>query len=504
MRSGSMISARRRNIALTIVIVLLFIGTFSIEKAQHIPSSLVDFQSQKLIWSKCFDSFECSDLQVPIDYSNVKAGQFKLRVLRLKATSQRRKIGSLVINPGGPGASGVDYAFNAAYIFSPSLLDKYDIVGFDPRGVSASAPIRCLTASQTDASFAADGDPHNQGELNTLVSEMRVYANRCEAKTQNILHYSTADSARDMDLLRAALGEKKLNYLGASYGTYLGTLYANFFPDRVGRMVLDGAISPNVNSADQNLTQAIGFDTALNAFIADCYTKPDCALAQPIEKARKQIISLFESAATKPLASSKGRSVTESLVVLGTAAALYDRATGWPQLRQAFKRAQSGDGNNFLTLADTYAQRNSDGTYNGNETDAQFVIDCLDWKGPQSTADLVARAKIFALKAPVFGPYLAYSGLSCQFFPKLTVTAPVIKKISTTPIIIVGTTRDPATPYSWALDLHNIILNSHLISLNGDGHTGYGHGSTCVDSAVDHYFLTGVTPARDLTCTSPG
>jgi pimeloyl-ACP methyl ester carboxylesterase len=423
--------------------------------------------------------------------------------LRLKASNQRKKIGSLVINPGGPGASGVDYAYNAEFIFGPSLLEKYDIVGFDPRGIGASEPIRCLTNAQTDESFSSDSKPDNQNELNALVKQMQQYVSRCEAHTHNILHYSTADSARDMDLLRSALGEKKLNYLGVSYGTYLGTLYADFFPSKVGRMVLDGAISPIVTSTEQNLTQAIGFDSALDAFIADCYSRTDCALDAPIENARKQIISLFESAAKKPLSSTKHRPVTESLVVLGTASALYDRATGWPQLRAALTQALTGAGDNFLALADEYAQRNTDGTYNGNETDAQFVIDCLDWKGHRTTAEIVSEAKVFAAKAPVFGPYLAYSGLSCQFFPRLAIASPVIKKISTTPILIVGTTRDPATPYSWALDLHMTLLGSRLISLNGDGHTGYGHGSSCVDDAVDHYLLTGVPPAQDLACTSP-
>lgn len=498
-----MISPRRRSIALIVVIVLVFMGTFSIEKSRHLPSSLADYQSQKLTWSSCYDNFECTYLQVPVDYLNFKEGRFKLRVLRLKAANQRGKIGSLVINPGGPGASGVDYAYNAEFIFGPSLLEKYDIVGFDPRGVGVSEPIRCLTNSQTDESFAGDSKPDNQKELNILIKQMQEYVARCESRTHDILHYSTADSARDMDLLRSALGEKKLNYLGVSYGTYLGTLYADFFPSKVGRMVLDGAISPIVTSTEQNLTQAIGFDSALDAFIADCYTRTNCVLAQPIEKAQEQIISLFQGAATKPLSSMEHRPVTESLVVLGTASALYDRATGWPQLRAALKQAVTGAGDNFLALADDYAQRNTDGTYNSNETDAQFVIDCLDWKGPRTTAEIVSEAKVFASKAPVFGPYLAYSGLSCQFFPRLAIASPVIKKISTAPILIVGTTRDPATPYSWALDLHNTLLNSRLISLNGDGHTGYGHGSSCVDHAVDHYFLTGIPPAQDLTCTSP-
>jgi pimeloyl-ACP methyl ester carboxylesterase len=502
-RPGSMITPRKKGIALVVVVLLLFMGASSIQKSERAPTTLAEYQSQRLTWSTCYDNFECTFLQVPIDYLNFRQGRFNLRVLRLKAANQATKIGSLVINPGGPGASGVDYAYNAEYIFGPSLLEKYDIVGFDPRGIGQSEPIRCLTNSQTDVSFASDSKPDNQKELNALIQEMRQNVSRCESRTYDILHYSTADSARDMDLLRAALGEKKLNYLGVSYGTYLGTLYANFFPNKVGRMVLDGAISPIVSSTEQNLTQAIGFDSALNAFITDCYSRSDCVLKQPVAAARLQVISLFHNASRKPLSSSKGRVVTESLVVLGTASALYDRATGWPQLRAAIKQSLTGVGDNFLVLADEYAQRNSDGTYSSNESDAQFVIDCLDWKGPRTTAEIVNEAKVFAAKAPVFGPYLAYSGLSCQFFPKLAITAPVIKKISTTPIIIVGTTRDPATPYSWALDLHSTILGSRLISLNGDGHTGYGHGSTCVDGAVDHYLLTGIPPVQDLTCTSP-
>jgi pimeloyl-ACP methyl ester carboxylesterase len=304
-----------------------------------------------------------------------------------------------------------------------------------------------------------------------------------------------------MDILRAALNEKKLNFLGVSYGTYLGTLYAQLFPKHVGRMVLDGAVSPNIDSNAQNLTQAIGFDSALNAFIADCYLKTDCPLVQPVEKGRAQIISLFESSASSPLTSESGRAVTESLIVLGVASALYDSSTGWPQLRVGLGEAKKGDGTTLLSLADDYAQRRSDGTYLSNETDAAFVIDCLDWHGPKSTTSIKELATKFAQEAPVFGPYLAYSGLSCQFF-----TTPVrsaMKEIVTTPIIIVGTTRDPATPYVWAQDLHKTILNSRLISLEADGHTGYGHGSNCVDSAVNQYFLTGILPTSDLTCKSP-
>ncbi|MEK6648974.1 MAG: alpha/beta hydrolase [Actinomycetota bacterium] len=464
------------------------------------------YQTQRLIWSTCYDNFDCSTLKVPIDYTDLKLGTFNIGLLRYQTTEQSTRIGSLVVNPGGPGASGMEYASNAEYIVSPEILTKYDIVGFDPRGIGQSAPIRCLTNKETDASYAADSKPDNQKELQTLITQARTYIAKCEANTKNITHYSTADSARDMDLLRAALGDKKLNYLGKSYGTYLGTLYAQFFPDRVGRMIFDGAIDPNSSGPEQNITQAVGFDHALNAFIADCYTRSNCPLPKPESRAIDQIITTFHSAAIKPLTSKGKRPVTESLIVLGTASGLYDNISGWPQLRIAFKEALAGNGLTFLNLADQYSQRNNDGTYANNETDAAFVIDCLDWQDTRTIAQIEADATTFATAAPIFGPYLAYGALYCQYFPSTPTTTATpstnhIESIATTPIIIIGTTRDPATPYEWAQGLHRIIQNSRLISLNADGHTGHGRGSVCVDSAVDKYLLTGALPTKDLACS---
>lgn len=482
---------------------LLLASSFLIRPQQtKVPVTMKDYQGQELNWSACYDGFECARLLVPIDYKKLSKGRFSIQVLKFSARDQGRKIGSLVINPGGPGASGVNYAYNAEYVFSPEILDKYDIVGFDPRGVGLSAPIQCLTDKELDESYAADSNPTTEAELETLISEVQSYAAKCETRNTNILNYGTADAARDMDLLRSALGEDKLNYLGVSYGTYLGTLYAKFFPNKVGRMVLDGAIDPKATRTEQSLTQAIGFDTALRAFINDCYKKYSCPLPAPQSKAITQIISLFRQTADSPLSGDSQRKVTESLVVLGTASALYDSATGWPKLREAFREAKTGVGLKFLALADDYTQRKRDGSYDNNESDASFVIDCLDWNQPRSTEQIQADAKTFAVQAPVFGPYLAYAGLSCQYFPALKVAENKITTIDTSPVVILGTTRDPATPYAWAKELQKTIQNSRLVSLDGDGHTAYGHGSACVDSAVDLYFLSGKLPKKDLYCTS--
>ena len=473
-------------------------------------SDLAAYENQKLDWSTCYDNFECTDLLVPIDYADLTVGTFKLAVLRYKAPDQKNRIGSLIVNPGGPGGSGVDYAYNAEYVFDPDVLDRYDIVGFDPRGVDRSAPIECLTDAETDANYASDAKPDTEEELQKVLADSQDFIKKCEEKNKYLTHYSTAESARDMDILRAALGDKNINYFGKSYGTYLGTLYAQFFPDKVGRMVLDGALDPNISILEQNISQAVGFDEALDAFLADCAKQDDCPLPANRQEATAAIIALFTTAATNPLprktkVENDDRVATESLIVLGTASALYDDADGWPKLRTAFLEGQRGFGDTFLDLADQYSGRSSDGTYASNELDSGAVIDCLDWPDTRSVEKTKEDAKRFTEAAPVFGPYLAYTNIACKFLtpaPKdrLTRTTNKITSIKTAPILVIGTTRDPATPYDWAVGLHKIFTSSKLISLDADGHTGQGRGSACVDNAVDSYLLNGISPLKDLAC----
>jgi pimeloyl-ACP methyl ester carboxylesterase len=314
-----------------------------------------------------------------------------------------------------------------------------------------------------------------------------------------------------MDILRAALGDKKLNYFGKSYGTYLGTLYAQFFPDKVGRMILDGALDPNISILEQNISQAKGFDEALNAFLADCANQDDCPLSANPQEATAEIITIFTKAAANPLprktkVKDDDRLATESLIVLGAASSLYDDVDGWPKLRTAFLEAQRGFGDTFLDLADQYSGRSSDGTYDSNELDSGAIIDCLDWPDTRSIEKTKADAKRFSDAAPVFGPYLAYTNISCKYLTppdkdKLTRATNKITSIKTAPIIVIGTTRDPATPYDWAIGLNKIFTTSTLISLDADGHTGQGRGSACVDDAVDAYLLQGKTPKKNLTCS---
>ena len=395
------------------------------------------------------------------------------------------------MNPGGPGGSGIQYVLAADSIVSTSIESAYNLIGFDPRGVNLSQPIRCLTDSQEDYFLGGDGSVRTAADLSSAISSSQLMANACaKAAGSKLGHYSTLDTARDMEILRILLKEPKLNYIGKSYGTYLGTLYAALYPKSTGRIVLDGAVDPNVSVRDQNIAQAVGFDTALKSFVA---SNPTFSI--------KQIQNFLQSARTKPLMDQKKRALAESLAVTGIAASLYDPTDGWPLLARALKRAISyQDPSGLFLLADSYNERDQYGHYLSNQTDISEIISCLDFKDPRTLTQIEADAKAFSAAAPIFGPYLAYSGLPCLYWQAKPVLVPSLAHLITNPLLIIGTTRDPATPYQWAKGLHKALVNSTLITLNGDGHTGANRGSSCVDNAMNNYLLTGKLPTHDLTC----
>jgi pimeloyl-ACP methyl ester carboxylesterase len=504
---------RARTTALLAALAIILSGCSStkVPFIEETFSALAEYEQQKLDWSTCYDYFDCTELRVPIDYKDLSVGTFRISVLRAAAKDQDKRLGSIVVNPGGPGGSGVDYAYNADYIFSPDVTDVYDVVGFDPRGVAQSEPIECFTPKELDENLASDSKPDNEAEIAATLKDSQAFAEKCAEKTPYLEHFTTMETARDMDILRAALGETKLNYVGKSYGTYLGTLYADIFPNNVGRFVLDGAVDPNISMKEQNLAQAIGFDKALAAFVKDCATQSDCPFTGTPAQAQATIIATLQAAATAPLpqknpADGDDRIITESIIIIGMASSLYDDVDGWPKLRQAFTESAQNYGDTFLLLADEYSGRNPDGTFRSNDSDSGAVIDCLDWQDRRTVDQYSADLKEFAVKAPIFGPYIAFSGVHCQFLPQpSTQRAPnTLTQIKTAPIIVIGTIRDPATPYTWSVSLAKIFTGSRLISLNADGHTGHGRGSACVDDAVDEFLLTGRLPTTNLSCDLEG
>ena len=474
--------------ALTLTVILFNQGSsvWTIEK----------FKSQKLDWQNCYDNFECSTFKVPVNYEKIDSEVFTLKVLRHSAADQDRKLGAIIVNPGGPGGSATDYAYNAESIVSKEINDRYDIIGFDPRGINNSQPIRCLTNSEEDEFLDAGTTRNNAAEIADLVAISKSFAEKCaKAAGSKLGHYSTLETAKDLEILRILLGEPKLNYLGKSYGTYLGTIYAALYPNSVGRFVLDGAVAPKISLRDQELAQAIGFGEALNNYLASQkkYTIGD-------------ITKFIKQSEVNPLTDVNSRKATQSLIVTAIAQSLYNQSSGWPQLTSALNQAiLKKNPEKILELADQYNSRDSSGNYYSNQNDISIMITCLDWQEQRSVEDMSKDQVAFAQKSPVFGPYLSFAGLPCKYWkaePKLPKVS--LTKIDTSPILIIGVTKDPATPYKWAKTLAAAFTNSQLITLNGEGHTGHGRGNKCVDTAVDTYFLTGKSSPGSLICSQSG
>lgn len=460
---------------------------------------LAPFYGQALRWRDCRGGFECARLEVPIDYRAPADGTIRLALVRLPAAGDAR--GSLVLNPGGPGASGVDYARAAESVVSAAVRERYDIVGFDPRGVARSAPISCLTDAELDRFLAIDGSPDDPAEEEALSAEWQALGQGCLADRPALTgHVGTRDVARDLDVLRAVLGDRRLNYLGKSYGTYIGTTYAERFPRRVGRVVLDGQLDPAATGEQIARGQAAGFHRAFRSFLADCLERDGCPLSGGVDAAQAQVERLLDAVDAKPLKGERNRPVTQALAVLGVAAALYDQNT-WPLLRQAIGEAKRGSGTLFLALADFYSDRGPNGRYRTNSIEALYAVNCLDRPEATDLAEYRAAATRAEAVSPVFGAFIAWGALPCASWPVPPQGEPhPVKAEGARPILVVGTTRDPATPYAWARSVARQLGSGRLLTLVGDGHTAYRQGSDCIDRAVDRLLLEGTLPAAGTRC----
>ncbi|MBA2464378.1 MAG: alpha/beta fold hydrolase, partial [Nocardioidaceae bacterium] len=459
---------------------------------------LEGFYEQKLPWQAC-GSAECATLRVPLDYADPSADGIDLSVLRVAAQSPDRRIGSLVVNPGGPGGSGVDYASNASTYFGPELLDAFDVVGFDPRGVGRSTPLQCLGDAELDTFVAADPDPDTAAEVARSDRLLRRFGKGCVQESGDLAaHVSTLEAAQDIDILRAALGDPKLTYFGASYGTFLGATYAELFPERVGRMVLDGAIDPSVTSLRLNLVQAKGFETALRAYVGACVNRGGCFLGDSVDSATSRIRQFLDTVERQPLPAGE-RKLAVGNAVLGIWAPLYNQSF-WPVLDDALRAGLAGDGQTLLALSDAYTSRSAEG-YQDNSLEALYGVNCLDHDDAIPSSKVQQYIPRFAEASPTFGVIFAYSLSSCARWPIHTGRVPAeIRAEGAAPILVVGTTRDPATPLVWAEALADQLDSGVLVRRDGDGHTGYLAGNECVDSAVESYLVSGTVPDGTVDC----
>lgn len=460
------------------------------------------YYTQQLSWRACDQGIQCARLRVPLSYDNPGAAAISLALVRLRSSRQGDRIGSLVLNPGGPGGSGIDYGRAARSVTSQKLRNRFDIVGFDPRGVGDSSPIRCMTDRQTDAFIAADGSPDNAAEVASQVALSRAFALGCASRSSQLVgRIGTRDAARDVDILRAALGDKQLYWLGKSYGTFLGATYADLFPTHVGRMVLDGAVDPTLTNAALAKGQAAGFELALGRFVDNCLRQSDCPLSGNRATALARIDKFLADVDRKPLPTDQNRKLTQGLAVLAIVGSLYDSGQGWPDLRFGLTEAFRGDGSVLLSEADSYTDRNYDGHYNGNGNDALYAINALDRTDRPGVAQIQQLAREWKTVSPRFGEYLAWGNLPFAYWKVAPTNAPhPITAPGSPPIVVIGTRYDPATPYQWAQALAKQLSNGHFIGWNGDGHTAYLQGSKCVDAAVDSYLLTGAPPVSPLLC----
>jgi pimeloyl-ACP methyl ester carboxylesterase len=467
------------------------------------PTTLAGYYAQKLRWHRCDQGFQCARLLVPFDYRRPAWRRFSLPVIRLPATGPGTRIGSLVVNPGGPGASGVQYAQQARSQVSAAVRARFDVVGFDPRGVGGSVPaVHCLSDAQLDRFFATSDTPSTPAQWGALVSESKLFARGCQERSGALLPYvGTASAARDMDVLRAALRDAKLTYLGKSYGTYLGTWYAQLFPARVRAMVLDGAVDPAESALSMNAVQAQGFQVALRSFVADCLRRAGCPFPRgdTVTAAIAQLQSMLNRATVKPLSSViAGQPGDSPLLLNGVAAALYSKSF-WPYLRLGLAAAFHGNGSVLVELGDVLVERNRNGHYS-NLTSAELAVDCLDRPWPRNLPAWRAAAARAARAAPMFGAAIMWGSLPCAYWP-VRPAAPVrLRGAGAPPILVVGNTRDPATPFRSAQALARDLESGVLLGWNGDGHTAYMMGSSCVDSAVDKYLITLVPPRNGTLC----
>jgi len=455
-------------------------------------------------WLPCGAGLECGIVAAPLDYSHPQGRVIGISVERHKATDPAHRIGSLVINPGGPGDSGIDDLPTELRILTPDLLARFDIVSFDPRGVGRSSPIHCSTGQAGPTSVAVtpsllpDPVPQNDTERQQMVDENRAYALACQRVSGDLLPFvGTVDVARDLDRIRAAVGDDRLTFLGHSYGTLLGATYAEMFPGRTRAMVLDGAIDPALSLAQMSLVQAEGFDASLQQFFTWCRTSPACAW-RPAGDSYAALGALMAAVRATPLPAGGSRHAGPGELYLAVLDTLYARSF-WPSLGRALAAAAQGGGGPLVALSDGYRQH---GSPNSNALDAMAAINCLDHPTSRDSASYAEAAANATRQAPFFGPVFAWGALECATWAVPPTRQPhPISAIGAPPILVVGTTGDPATPYAWAVALAGELQRGVLVTRQGVDHVAYYY-SACVRAIDARYLIDGTTPAPGTTCAS--
>ncbi|MGW1619096.1 alpha/beta hydrolase [Streptomyces sp. NPDC002172] len=481
-----------------------------------------DLAAQKLDWKNCpapdeaegggdapsplpgGGTWQCATMKAPLDWSKPKGATIGLALIRARASGDASKrIGSLIFNFGGPGGSGVTTlpAFGTDYA---ALRTRYDLVSFDPRGVGRSDPVECENDAQLDNYFQQDATPDTSAERTQLINRTKQFNAACEKNSRAILpHVRTTDAARDMDLMRQVLGDTKMHYFGISYGTELGGVYAHLFPKNVGRAVFDGVVDPTQDPEQSSLGQAKGFQLALDNFAADCTSKQtECPIGDTPQDVKDRIAKLLADLDRKPIPGILPRELTQSAATNGIAQSLYSKDF-WEYLTEGLEEAYDGDGKILMLLSDSMNGRSENGEYS-NITAANIAINCADEK-QRYTADYVQqKLPEFRAASPLFGDYLAWGMVSCtDWAVPGAADHPDVSAPGAAPILVVGNTGDPATPYEGAQKMVDALGKGVGVELTyrGQGHGAYDSKDKCVQGAVNGYLLEGTVPKAGAVCT---
>jgi pimeloyl-ACP methyl ester carboxylesterase len=500
-------------VALMLAIVLPLSGcatwfsapvTTSEPSTETVTEELAPLYAQVLEWSACGDGMQCATANAPLSWDEPSGDTIDLALVRQVATSGEA-LGSLLVNPGGPGGSGFDLVNDSVdFATSERLQENFDIVGFDPRGVNRSTPVDCYDDPATLDAYLFDIIPGERGSeewLAAAAANNAAFGQDCLTHTGDLLgNVDTVSAARDLDLLRAVLGDSKLNYLGFSYGTELGQTYADLFPEKTGRLVFDGAVDSAATNYDVSLFQAKGFESALRAFLEGCGSMTGCPFRGSVDESMLEVRALLDSLDASPLANTDGRQLGANAMFTAIILPLYNE-DNWPALVNVFASALAGDATFPFVVADAYYERSEDGTYVNNSTEAFTAINCLDYESDADLATMQAEAAALEAEAPVFGHLMAWGGTSCSDWPfPSTGTAGAISASGSSDILVIGTTNDPATPYAWAQNVAAQLENGHLVTYTGEGHTAYNKSNDCILNTVDDYFIDGTVPAADPQC----
>jgi len=480
------------------------------------------FYSQPLNWRQCevseitsngvaaprdIDKYQCASLTAPLDWENLDGNQITLALAIHRADQSEGK--ALFFNLGGPGGAAVSSIVSQVNSsLGNGLVGAFDIVALDPRGVGASTPVRCLSDEDRDKQAAGTGgDKDPNATPAQLIEQAKKdsadLAKGCQDLSGNLYkHVDTVNAAKDFDMVRALLGQDKFNYLGYSYGTFLGATYAGLFPTNVGRMVLDGAVDPAVQGDDLAAMQMRGFEASLRHWVEDCQAGRNCPLTGDADAGMRKMKAFFDSLENSPLQTSDAnRPLTRNLAMSAVIGLLYSTET-YSILTQAMTSAlNSNDGSMLLFVADLLNERNKDGSYASNSMDAIVAINSLDYS-PVGNADQWTKGyETLKSELLVFGEEAGFTSASLEGWPTSHAKRQPISAQGAPPIMVVGTTHDPATPYVMSQNLAKELSSGVLVTWEGWNHTAYSKsGSKCVATAVEGYFLRNVVPTTDVQC----